>query len=132
MKNKIFSIILSIVLSLPVAVWAVDDIVVDELDTRPAVSQLDEDIVEEETIVENEASKDYKQPISKRKIASKFLKAMAGVAASSFIIFFMLTVYNRFRDRFFEQVKTPEGETTLESPDNLNDAVKIFLDKTKW
>ena len=57
---------------------------------------------------------------------------MAGVAASSFIIFFMLTVYNRFRDRFLEQVKTPEGETTLESPDNLNDAVKIFLDKTNW
>jgi hypothetical protein len=126
MKNKIFSIILSIALSLPVAVWAVDDVIVDDLDTRPAVSQLDEDIVEEEL------PSDYKQPISKRKIANKFLKAMAGVAASSFIIFFMLTVYNRFRDRFFEQVKTPEGETTLETPDNLNDAVKIFLDKTRW
>ena len=126
MKNKIFSIILSIALSLPVAVWAVDDVIVDELDTRPTVSQLDEDIVEEEL------PSDYKQPISKRKIANKFLKAMAGVVASSFIIFFMLTVYNRFRDRFFEQVKTPEGETTLETPDNLNDAVKIFLDKTRW
>ena len=126
MKNKIFSIILSIALSLPVAVWAADDVIVDELDTKPAVSQLDEDIVEDEL------PSDYKQPISKRKIANKFLKAMAGVAASSFIIFFMLTVYNRFRDRFFEQVKTPEGETTLETPDNLNDAVKIFLDKTRW
>ena len=126
MKNKIFSIILSIVLSLPVAVWAVDDIIVEELDTRPAVSQLDEDIIEDQAVNE------YKQPNSKRKIATKFLKAMTGVVASSFIIFFMLTVYNRFRERFFEQVKTPEGEVTLETPDNLNDAVKIFLDKTKW
>ena len=126
MKNKIFSIILSIALSLPVAVWAADDVIVDELDTKPAVSQLDEDIVEDEL------PSDYKQPISKRKIANKFLKAMAGVAASSFIIFFMLTVYNSFRDRFFEQVKTPEGEVTLETPDNLTDAVKIFLDKTQW
>lgn len=126
MKNKIFSIILSIALSLPIAVWAVDDVIVDELDTRPAVSQLDEDIVEEDVPT------DFKQPVSKRKIANKFLKAMAGVAASSFIIFFMLTIYNRFRDRFLEQVKTLDGEVSLETPDNLTDAIKIFLEKTKW
>ena len=126
MKNKIFSIILSVVLSLPVAVWAADDAIVDELEPRASVNQLDEDIVEEEI------ANDYKQPISKRRIANKFLKAMAGVAVSSCAIFFILTVYNRFRERFIEQIRTPEGETTLETPDNLNDAVKIFLDKTKW
>ena len=127
MKNKIFSIILTIVLSLPITVWAVDDIATNEIDTRPAVSQLDEDIDEVE-----EPASGYKEPVSKRKIASKFLKAMAGVGISSFIIFFMLTVYNRFRERFLDQVKTPEGEVTLETPDNLTDAVKIFLDKTQW
>ena len=127
MKNKIFSIILTIVLSLPITVWAVDDIAIEELDTRPAVGQLDEDLADIE-----EPATDYKQPVSKRKIASKFLKAMAGVGVSSFIIFFMLTIYNRFRERFIEQVKTPEGEVTLETPDNLIDAIKIFLEKTKW
>ncbi len=127
MKNKIFSIILTIVLSLPITVWAVDDIAIEELDTRPVVGQLDEDLTEIEDV-----TTDYKQPVSKRKIASKFLKAMAGVGVSSFIIFFMLTIYNRFRERFIEQVKTPEGEVTLETPDNLIDAIKIFLEKTKW
>lgn len=127
MKNKIFSIILTVVLSLPISVWADDDIAVEELETRPAMSQLDEDIAEVE-----DTNSDYKEPVSKRKIASKFLKAMAGVGISSFIIFFMLTVYNRFRERFLEQVKTPEGEVSLETPDNLTDAVKIFLEKTKW
>ena len=127
MKNKIFSIILAIILSLPVTVWAADDIAIDELDTRSTMSQLDEDLPEVEETVSS-----YKEPVSKRKIASKFLKAMAGVGVSSFIIFFMLTVYNRFRERFLEQVKTPEGEVSLETPDNLTDAIKIFLEKTKW
>lgn len=127
MKNKIFSIILAIVLSLPITVWAADDIATSELGTRPGMSQLDEDIED----IDAPAS-DYKEPVSKRKIASKFLKAMAGVGVSSFIIFFMLTVYNRFRERFLEQVKTPEGTTSLETPDNLTDAIKIFLEKTKW
>ena len=127
MKNKIFSIVLALVLSLPITAWAADNISAEELDTRPAVSQLDEDIVEV-----SETTSNYKQPVSKRKIATRFLKAMAGVAVSSFIIFFMLTVYNKFRERFYEQVKTPEGEVTLETPDNLTDAIKIFLEKTKW
>ena len=29
-------------------------------------------------------------------------------------------------------VKTPEGETPLSSPVNLESAAKTFLDKTKW
>ena len=57
---------------------------------------------------------------------------MAGVGVSSFIIFFMLTIYNRFRERFLEQIKTPEGKVSLETPDNINDAIKVFLDKTRW
>lgn len=123
MKNKIFTIILSIVLSLPITVWAVDDAVVDlnSLDQAPVVNQLDEDI----------SNAEYKQPISKRKIAKKFLLAMGGVAISSFSLFFLLTIYNRIRGRF-EHIKTVDNETTLETPQDYNQAVKIFLEKTKW
>ena len=121
MKNRIFSIILSIVLSLPIAVWAVDNAETVEQEPPPIVNQLDEDINETE----------YKQPISKRKIAKKFLMAMGGVAVSSFALFFLLTIYNRIREGY-GQIKTPENETTLETPQDYNSAVKIFLEKTRW
>ena len=56
---------------------------------------------------------------------------MGGVGVSSFAIFFLLTIYNRVRENY-KQVKTPEGETTLETPQDMETAVKIFLEKTKW
>ena len=56
---------------------------------------------------------------------------MGGVAVSSFAIFFLLTIYNRVRESY-KQVKTPEGETTLETPQDHGKAVKIFLEKTRW
>jgi hypothetical protein len=89
---------------------------------------LDEDAIVPEKIEETQ----FKEPISKRKIAKKFLAAMGGVGISSFAIFFMLTVYNRMREGFQNRVKTPEGETSLETPEDLNGAIRVFLDKTKW
>ena len=127
MKNRIFTIILSIVLSLPVAVWAVDDTTTVN-EQVPVINTLDEDAIEQpQDIEENE----YKQPLGTRKIAKKFLAAMGGVAISSFAIFFLLTIYNRIRERYSD-IKTPEGETSLETPADLESAVKTFLDKTKW
>ena len=121
--NKFFAIVLTLVLSLPITVWAVDEpeVVTEPL---PIENQIDEDVEVKEI--------EHKQPISKRKIAKKFLAAMGGVAASSFAIFFILSIYNRIREGVLEQVKTLEGETSLETPDDIDDAVKTFLDKTKW
>ena len=56
---------------------------------------------------------------------------MGGVAVSSFALFFLLTIYNKIRGKY-EQIRTPENETTLETPQDYNSAVKIFLEKTKW
>ena len=132
--NKLFAIIISAILTLPVSVWAVEDAVsVDE--SAPIVNTLDEDIdeaVQEETLVQDDIQESFKQPISKRKIAKKFLAAMGGVAVSSFAIFVLLTAYNRIRDGFKGQVRTLEGVTSLETPDDLNSAVKTFLEKTNW
>ncbi len=76
----------------------------------------------------------YKQPVSKKKIAKKFLLAMSGVAISSIILFILLSLYNKLRANFSENTIQPasEGEAPLETPDNLTDAVKTFLNKTKW
>ena len=125
--NRIFVIILSALLSLPISVWAADESAPIEEPT-PIVNTLDEEVIEQEKIEESQ----YKQPISKRKIAKKFLAAMGGVAASSFAIFFLLTVYNRVRESFQVQNKTSDKDVSLETPQDVNEAVKTFLDKTKW
>ncbi len=72
----------------------------------------------------------YKEPVSKRKIAMKFIYAMAGVAVSSILLFIMLTIYNRIR---FKVVQSPSTDytNTLTTPSNLKDAVNIYLEKTK-
>ena len=139
MKNKIFSIILSMFLLLPVGVWAVEDTVQYDSETQQAIEnvaesqQLDEDssaITEEEPSQAVETP--YKKPISKKKILKKFLFAMFGVIASSLILYFGLTIYNKLRDGLPVKVNTPEGETPLTTPVDLQGAVRSFLDKTKW
>lgn len=76
----------------------------------------------------------HKQPVSKKKVAKKFLAAMAGVGISSLMLFLILTLYNKIRENLLQAKKEipPEGETSLVTPDNLVDAVRIFLEKTKW
>lgn len=127
MKNRIFTIILLAILSLPVQTWAADEIIMTE-EPAPIASTLDEDIAEQEQAVENE----YKQPNSNRKIIKKFLAAMGGVTISSFAIFFLLTIYNRIREKYVVPVKNLDGEVSLETPSDLEEAVKSFLDKTDW
>ncbi len=116
MKNRILAIMILTMLSLPVQVQAVDDV--------EPVDAMQEEVVTPIT--------PYKQPVSKRKIAKKFLLAMGGVAASSCIIFLLLTLYNKVRESFVDGAKTPEGEVSLETPDDLQGAVRAFLDKTDW
>lgn len=124
--NKLFAIALSIVLSLPIMVWAVDETVsINSIEQPEVVNQLDEDI-------EEVKESDFKQPADIKKLSKKFLAAMGGVGISSLAIFVMLTMYNRIRERFANPVKTLDGETTLETPDDLDSAVKTFLDKTRW
>ena len=124
--SRLFAIILTVFLSLPVSVWAVEE-TVGATEPTQVVNTLDEDlehVQKEETI--------YKQPISKRKIVKKFLAAMGGVVVSSLALFFLLTLYNRIREGYVSQTKTVEGEPSLETPDDLNSAVKTFLVKTNW
>ena len=140
MKNKLFSLILSAFLLMPAGVLAIEDTVQYDEETRQAIEdvidsqKLDEDNlkVTEEQQPEGITSTPYKTPISKKKLIKKFLIAMFGVAVSSFFLYFGLTLYNRFRSGLPKQIKTPEGETPLETPADLQGAVRSFLNKTKW
>ena len=124
--NKLFSIVLIMMLSLPVSVWAADD-VVEEPMASPVVNKIDEDI---ELVKDNQV--DYKVPIEKKKIIKKFLVAMGAVVGSSLLIYFGLTAYNRVRENLLGQNSMQIGESSLETPENIEDAVKTFLDKTNW
>lgn len=120
MKNKIFTILIATILLMPVSVQAVEDadIVQDVATTQNEIETVTEDI--------------YKQPVSKRKIAKKFLLAMSGVAISSITIFVMLTIYNRLRENFTAKRDTSDEEISLETPEDIQSAVKSFLSKTDW
>ena len=143
-KNKIFSIILALCLIMPASVMA-EDIYSNILNqpqqaesqveqTVPAAQQSESAVKNNTQAVQNPSAEaeTFKQPISRRKIAKKFLAAMGGVVISSLLIFFILSLYNRIREKILNQVKTPEGETSLETPNNLEGAVKTFLEKTDW
>lgn len=75
----------------------------------------------------------YKQPVSKRKMAKKFLIGMGSVAVSSILLFLILTVYNKIRESILAPKQDQQsGETSLVTPENLTEAVRTFLDKTKY
>lgn len=129
MKNRILAGIILTMLMLPVAAEVLP-VPVDTQNVEQSQVEVSEDTLNVENM--NPNSFPLKQPVSKRKIAKKFLLAMAGVATSSFSIYFILTIYNRIREGFVAPVKTPEGEISLETPDDLDSAVRTFLEKTNW
>lgn len=75
---------------------------------------------------------DYKQPISKRKIAKKFLFAMSGVAISSILLFVLLSLYNKVREICSSNKEYEITDINLETPDNLRSAIKSFINRTDW
>lgn len=147
MKNKIFVILLSLFLLLPISVFAAENGTQNLSEALQSAEQtltarqpneeteISSNDVQPNSTLENiqpKVSSPYKTPISKRKIIKKFLFAMFGVTISSLILYFGLTIYNKMRSNVLNKVKTPEGETPLESPCDLESAVKSFLDKTQW
>lgn len=75
---------------------------------------------------------DAEATINYKKTVKKFLYAMLGVALSSFLLFIGLTIYNKIRLKVNSPIKSVEDKTALASPENINEAVKSFLDATKW
>lgn len=153
MKNKIFAIVVTLMLITPVysveesTIFSETESVQEEVvNTENEVSETNEETAEvaetqnevqseEDSVFKKElTSNPYKQPISKRNLAKKFLLAMAGVVGSSLIIFAGLSIYNRVRENILgvSQNSNDRGDTSLETPDNLTDAVRAFVDKTRW
>ena len=127
LKNKILTIVLAMMLISPVFA---------EVNAGDGLAPITESTVQEESVQQDLPKLDtipYKQPVSKKKVAKKFLMAMGGVALSSILLFLLLTLYNRIRKGVIAtKQELPMGETSLATPENLIDAIKIFLEKTKY
>ena len=104
MKNKFLNILVSVCLLSCCAFATEPESVVPEtqnqamtetMQTESDIEGLNDNI--QESVPEEDVSTQtpdilqnvYKKPLSKRKIAKKFLLAMSGVAISSFLIFFI-------------------------------------------
>ena len=145
LKNRVLTLILAFILSVS-ANYAIIHEPNAETETQASsriFESLDEDVqVKQEDNAnidipappeQDVVSTPYKQPVSKKKIAKKFLIAMFCVAISSFAIYLGLTLYNRIRENFNSQSYLPPGEDkSLDTPNDITSAVKTFLEKTKW
>ena len=101
----------------------------DVVGAENVVNTLDEEVQE----APDKLISPYKQPTSKKQTAKKFLMAMFGVVASSVLIYVLLTLYNKIRNIFnFSTSENANVETSLETPKDIESAVKVFLEKTKW
>ncbi len=128
LKNKILTIFIALMLVSPV---------IAEEATGEALMPIAETMQENVQTVKEESPQldtiPYKQPVSKKKMAKKFLMAMGGVAVSSILLFVFLTIYNKIRASILAPKNDQQsGETSLVTPETLTDAVKTFLDKTKY
>ena len=83
--------------------------------------------------LDEELPPQFKTPYSKKKLAKKFIIAMLCVAGCSIFLYGTLTVYNKIRDGILSSEQTPpEGEKPLDTPSDLTEAIKTFMDKTMW
>jgi len=72
-----------------------------------------------------------KAPIGRKQLAKKFILAMMGVAVSSVLIYVLLSIYNRFLYGNPNKKALKTEDDDFKTPNNLKDALDIFLKKTK-
>ena len=74
----------------------------------------------------------HKVPMGASKIIKKFLFAMACVAGCSLFLYLILIVFKRGKKKetIADRIIT-DYEHTLDTPQNINDAINIFLNKNK-
>ena len=136
--KKLFAIL--VVLSLSIPVFAIDDAKTEpaaqetmEMISPEEAQDLHQDIDDDILIKETLPPSPYKVPYGKKNLAKKFLIAMLCVAGCSVFLYGTLSIYNKIRDGVLSQTQVPpEGEKPLDTPNDLTEAVKTFIEKTKW
>ena len=138
--KRLFAILIMCSLSLPVLATEGQESETTLFDTNNQevvaeeineLSQNTEDI--STTPVPETIPSPYKEPVSKKKLAKKFIIAMLCVVGTSIFLYAALSLYNKVRDVVTTPDPIPpEGEKPLDSPTDLTEAVKTFVEKTHW
>lgn len=71
----------------------------------------------------------YSMPLAVKTSVLKFAYAMAGVVISSLVIYFGLTLYNKFKENI-EPELSPEEEI-LRTPKTKESAIRFYIKKNK-
>lgn len=144
--KKFISILIVCVISLPV--FAVDENIMTlesneaQMQTTVPEEPQKESITSQENILSQEnvlsdsdvkTSSTFKQPNSKKKLAKRFIIGMLSVLVCSVFLYITLSIYNKFRELVaFSESENKVEENSLETPTDLTEAVKTFIEKTKW
>lgn len=139
--KKLFAILIMCSLSVPVIAGDLEEAIVDtpnsaniEETAADNADEMNSSVQKEtDTAVSEELPSKFKEPVSKKALAKKFIIAMLCVAGTSIFLYGSLSIYNKLKESLFLQANLPpEGETPLASPSDLSEAVKTFVDKTNW
>ena len=141
--KKLFAILIMCSLSLPVFAVAEQEVETTQTETNNNLEVLSAEEVDElnrqalpeidTSNINNTLPSKFKEPVSKKKLAKKFLIAMLCVVGTSVFLYVTLSLYNKLRDALAQsEPAAPEGEQPLQSPVDLSEAVKTFVDKTHW
>lgn len=126
-------IVISLILLLPVQVIGEPESIQEENTVVESVIPQNEEIVKENIEEMQQETLPYKQPISKKQMAKKFIIAMLCVGGASIFLYIALSLYNKIRDGFVNTTYgTDNGESLLETPQDIEEAVKSFVEKTHW
>ena len=75
------------------------------------------------------ANAGYTMPAAAKGVLIKFSVAMTGVVVSTLLIYVGLTVYNKIRSKFCDNI-SPEEEV-LKHPKTKDEAIKFYIRKNK-
>ena len=100
-------------------------------DEQPAAEETNPDEVKPSGELVEQAIK-HKVPMGMGNIIKKFLLAMLCVAGSCIFLYVVLRLFKRGKKKesIADRIIT-DYENTLDTPQNLDDAINIFLDKNK-
>ena len=140
--NKLFAILIMCSLSLPVIATEGQEAEATpettsnlEVLTAEEIDELNNEAIKkaDETALQEGLPSRFKEPVSKKKLAKKFIIAMLCVAGTSIFLYGTLSIYNKLRNGFATQdISDAEGEQPLQAPSDLTEAVKTFIEKTRW
>ena len=141
--KKLFAILIMLTLTVPIFAENIPEQESADIPaetTEVTVSPAQYDLLPKDTVSETEANsstaftkEQFKKPVSKKKLAKKFIIAMLCVVGASVFLYGILKIYNIICNNIGIQITDDKNtKQSLDAPQDITEAVKSFVEKTKW